>query len=87
MSTATKLTMIEAINKALHDAMEADPRVLALGEEVGDTEEGGVFGATKGLSTKFGEHRVKSTRSPSRRSSAPPSAHRLPATGPSPRSC
>ena len=61
MSNATKLTMIEAINKALHDAMEADPRVLALGEEVGDTEEGGVFGATRGLSTKFGEHRVKST--------------------------
>jgi len=61
MSNATKLTMIEAINKALHDAMEADPRVLALGEEVSDTEEGGVFGATKGLSTKFGEHRVKST--------------------------
>jgi pyruvate/2-oxoglutarate/acetoin dehydrogenase E1 component len=61
MSTETKMTMIEAINRALHDAMEADPKVLALGEEVADIEEGGVMGATKGLSTKFGEGRVKST--------------------------
>ena len=56
-----KITMIEAINRALHDAMDADARVLALGEEVADPEEGGVVGVTKGLSTKFGEDRVKST--------------------------
>lgn len=61
MSQPAKMTTVEAINRALHDAMEANPRVLVLGEEVGDPEEGGVMGVTKGLSTKFGERRVKST--------------------------
>lgn len=61
MTEAKKMNMIEAINKALHDAMEADPTVLVLGEEVGDVQEGGVMGVTKGLSTKYGEDRVKST--------------------------
>lgn len=56
-----KLTAVEAINLALHDAMEADSKVLVLGEEVADPQEGGVMGVTKGLSTKFGEDRVKST--------------------------
>src|SRR3546814_5663578 len=41
--------------------MAADPKVLALGEEVGDKQEGGVMGVTKGLSTRFGDDRVKST--------------------------
>jgi acetoin:2,6-dichlorophenolindophenol oxidoreductase subunit beta len=58
---AKKLNLIEAINLALHDAMEADAKVLALGEEVGDEQDGGVMGVTKGLSTKFGTDRVKST--------------------------
>ena len=61
MSEPKKMNMLEAINRALHDAMEADPKVLALGEEVGDKEEGGVVGVTRGLSTKFGDDRVKST--------------------------
>lgn len=61
MTEPTKITMLEAINRALHDAMEADPKVLVLGEEVADPEEGGVMGVTKGLSTKFGEDRVCST--------------------------
>jgi pyruvate dehydrogenase E1 component beta subunit len=56
-----KMTMLQAINLALHDAMAADHRVLVLGEDVADPEEGGVVGATKGLSQKFGSHRVKST--------------------------
>jgi acetoin:2,6-dichlorophenolindophenol oxidoreductase subunit beta len=60
MST-TKMTVIEAINAALKDAMAADPKVIVLGEEVADPQEGGVMGATKGLSTQFGEDRVKST--------------------------
>jgi acetoin:2,6-dichlorophenolindophenol oxidoreductase subunit beta len=41
--------------------MAADPKVIVLGEEVADPQEGGVMGATKGLSTQFGEDRVKST--------------------------
>lgn len=58
---AKSMTMIEAINLALADAMAADDTVLLLGEEVGDKQEGGVMGATKGLSTRFGDDRVKST--------------------------
>ena len=57
----SKMTMLQAINMALHDAMEADDKVLVLGEDVGDAEEGGVVGITKGLSQKYGSHRVKST--------------------------
>jgi pyruvate dehydrogenase E1 component beta subunit len=54
-------TIIEALNMALADALEADPKVLVLGEDVGDAEGGGITGGTKGLSTRFGEHRVRST--------------------------
>jgi pyruvate dehydrogenase E1 component beta subunit len=54
-------TMIQAINQALHDAMEDDSKVLVLGEDVADPEGGGVTGASKGLSAKFGEHRCRST--------------------------
>lgn len=60
MATET-LNTIQAVNLALHDALAADPRLLVLGEDVGDLEEGGVAGATKGLSTAFGDDRVKST--------------------------
>ncbi|MET0547269.1 MAG: alpha-ketoacid dehydrogenase subunit beta [Caulobacterales bacterium] len=56
-----QLTIVQAVNLALHDAMEADPKVLILGEEVADKQEGGVMGVTKGLSTKYGTDRVKAT--------------------------
>ncbi|HEY6868538.1 MAG TPA: alpha-ketoacid dehydrogenase subunit beta [Novosphingobium sp.] len=62
--TATKakpVNMIQAINAAIADAMEADDTILVLGEDVADPEEGGVVGVTRGLSTRFGDHRVKST--------------------------
>jgi len=62
--TATKakpVTMLQAINTAIADAMEADETVLVLGEDVADPEDGGVVGVTKGLSTRFGDHRVRST--------------------------
>lgn len=60
METQT-LNTIQAVNMALDHALAADPKVLLLGEEVGDREEGGVVGVTKGLSTKHGDHRVRST--------------------------
>jgi 2-oxoisovalerate dehydrogenase E1 component beta subunit len=50
-----ELTYLEAINAALHDEMEADPRVFCLGEDVG--RQGGAFGATKGLQQAYGELR------------------------------
>ncbi|MET8050703.1 MULTISPECIES: alpha-ketoacid dehydrogenase subunit beta [unclassified Streptosporangium] len=49
----------EHLNRALHDLMEADPRVHLLGEDVSDPY-GGAFKVTRGLSTRFG-HRVRST--------------------------
>lgn len=55
------VTTLEAFNLALHDAMAADEKVIMLGEDIADPEEGGVAGVTKGLSTRFGEHRVRST--------------------------
>jgi pyruvate/2-oxoglutarate/acetoin dehydrogenase E1 component len=61
MTQPQKLNMIQAINKAIDDAMAASDKVIALGEEVGDKEGGGIVGVTKGLSTKYGDHRVRST--------------------------
>ncbi|HYD04205.1 MAG TPA: transketolase C-terminal domain-containing protein [Reyranella sp.] len=57
------LTMngIQAINAAMFEAMAADPKVLVLGEDIADREGGGVTGTMKGLSTKFGDHRVRTT--------------------------
>ena len=54
-----KLTMVEAINLALKQEMEKDPRVLLLGEDVG--KNGGVFRVTQGLMDVFGETRVIDT--------------------------
>ena len=55
------VTYLDAINLALADAMADDDKILVLGEDVADPEEGGVVGATRGLSTRFGDHRVRST--------------------------
>lgn len=61
MSEMVKMHAIQAINAALHEAMESDDKVLVLGEDVADKEGGGIVGITAGLSTKFGTERVKST--------------------------
>jgi 2-oxoisovalerate dehydrogenase E1 component beta subunit len=53
------VTMAQAINRALHDAMEADDRVLIFGEDVGKL--GGVFRVTDALQDTFGEERVYDT--------------------------
>jgi pyruvate/2-oxoglutarate/acetoin dehydrogenase E1 component len=53
------LTMAQAINRALAQAMDADPRVMVLGEDVGRT--GGVFRVTDGLRERFGGERVVDT--------------------------
>ncbi|ARN68350.1 alpha-ketoacid dehydrogenase subunit beta [Vibrio vulnificus] len=51
-----ELTLVEAVNLALHHEMERDASVVVLGEDVGDN--GGVFRATVGLKQKFGLKRV-----------------------------
>jgi pyruvate dehydrogenase E1 component beta subunit len=53
------LTLVQAINLALTQEMEADPSVVLLGEDIGVN--GGVFRVTEGLAQRFGEHRVQNT--------------------------
>ncbi len=50
---------VEAVRQALFDAMEADPRVCCLGEDIGAY--GGAFRATEGLLEHFGPDRVIDT--------------------------
>jgi len=52
----TDLTLIEAVNLALHHEMARDDSVVVLGQDVG--RNGGVFRATVGLLDKYGEGRV-----------------------------
>ena len=52
---------IQALNLALEHALGVDPNVIVLGEEVADEQGGGIVGCTKGLSSKFGKSRVRST--------------------------
>jgi acetoin:2,6-dichlorophenolindophenol oxidoreductase subunit beta len=61
MSGTQQMNGIQAINAAMVAAMEADPKVLVLGEDIADAQGGGVTGTMRGLSTKFGEHRVRTT--------------------------
>lgn len=63
MTTASpkKMNTAQAINLALHDAMELDASVVVLGEDIADGQGGGVFKCTAGLSAKYGTGRVKST--------------------------
>lgn len=54
-----EVTLVDAINLALARAMEEDPNVVVLGEDVGVN--GGVFRATAGLQQRFGPERVIDT--------------------------
>ncbi|MDB5714814.1 MAG: alpha-ketoacid dehydrogenase subunit beta [Sphingomonadales bacterium] len=56
-----KITMLQALNRALTDAMADDDKVIVFGEDVGDAEGGGVIGVTRGLSKRFGSARSRST--------------------------
>ena len=53
------LTMAQALNAALRDALAADERVLVFGEDVGPL--GGVFRITDGLTRDFGDQRCFDT--------------------------
>ncbi|MGR3762237.1 alpha-ketoacid dehydrogenase subunit beta (plasmid) [Roseobacteraceae bacterium NS-SX3] len=54
-----EMTLVEAVRAALARAMEEDPSVLILGEDIGI--DGGVFRATEGLWQRFGSDRVRDT--------------------------
>lgn len=64
------LSLVNAVGEAMRQAMEADPSVIVMGEDVvggaglgGDKENsmGGSFGATKSLYPLFGPNRVRDT--------------------------
>ncbi|MEV0403267.1 alpha-ketoacid dehydrogenase subunit beta [Actinoallomurus sp. NPDC050550] len=57
--SAETLTLSRAMNEGLRKAMENDPKVLIMGEDVGKL--GGVFRVTDGLQKDFGEARVIDT--------------------------
>ncbi len=54
-----KMTIAKALNGGLRAAMEADPKVILMGEDVGKL--GGVFRITEHLQKDFGEDRVVDT--------------------------
>ena len=65
-----EISFLEAVNEALNEAMQADDRVIVLGEDIaggaglGSPHEGamgGTFGATRGLLETFGPARVRDT--------------------------
>ncbi|MGH3446755.1 MAG: alpha-ketoacid dehydrogenase subunit beta [Nocardioidaceae bacterium] len=53
------ITLAKGLNAGLRAAMEADPKVLLMGEDIGKL--GGVFRITDGLQKDFGEDRVIDT--------------------------
>ena len=57
--TTAPVSMAQALNRALHDALEADGRVVVFGEDVGAL--GGVFRITDGLAATFGDDRCFDT--------------------------
>ena len=56
-ATGPNIVMVDAINHALAEELEQNPRMLIYGEDVGGSK-GGVFTATRGLAKRFGEDRV-----------------------------
>jgi len=55
--SGNKIVMVDAINHALSEEMKRNKDIYIFGEDVADMK-GGVFTATKGLSTTFGDDRV-----------------------------
>lgn len=53
------LNMVEAINQALRLALQTNPRVILMGQDIG--RNGGVFRVTEGLWQEFGPDRVLDT--------------------------
>src|SRR5919204_6898820 len=54
-----ELTLVEAVNDALHTELARDENVIVMGEDVGRA--GGVFRATAGLRDRFGPDRCVDT--------------------------
>jgi pyruvate dehydrogenase E1 component beta subunit len=55
----TKITYREAVRAGLREALQSDPRVFLMGEDVG--KYGGTYACSKGLLEEFGPDRVRDT--------------------------
>lgn len=55
----TKITYREAIKAGLREALQSDPRVFLMGEDVG--RYGGAYACSKGFLDEFGEERIRDT--------------------------
>ena len=56
-----EITMTQALNLAIDEAMADDPGVFCLGEDVAAKQGGGVFKITSGLTEKYGPNRIRAT--------------------------
>jgi pyruvate dehydrogenase E1 component beta subunit len=56
---STRTTYREAMRAAIRDALQRDPRVFVMGEDIGAY--GGCFAVTKGLFDEFGPERIRDT--------------------------
>jgi pyruvate dehydrogenase E1 component beta subunit len=54
-----RITYREAMRQALRDALQRDPRVFMMGEDIG--RYGGCYAVTKGLLEEFGPERIRDT--------------------------
>jgi 2-oxoisovalerate dehydrogenase E1 component beta subunit len=59
MTELESLPMAKALNAGLRQALQDDPKVLLMGEDIGPL--GGVFRVTEGLQAEFGDNRVMDT--------------------------
>jgi len=59
MTDPIRITYREAVKQAIREALQADPRVFLMGEDVG--KYGGCFAVSKGLLDEFGEERIRDT--------------------------
>ena len=57
VNKSENIVMVDAINHALHEEMAKNEKMIIYGQDIADPK-GGVFTATKGLSTVFGKERV-----------------------------
>jgi pyruvate/2-oxoglutarate/acetoin dehydrogenase E1 component len=59
MSDTVPITYREAVKQAIREALNEDPRVFLMGEDVG--KYGGCFAVSKGLLEEYGEERIRDT--------------------------
>ena len=59
MSDTVRMTYREAVKQAIREALNDDPRVFMMGEDIG--KYGGCFAVSKGLLDEYGEERIRDT--------------------------